>query len=111
MGIKKYRPLTPGLRFKTGLTFEEITKKTPEKALTSGKPKNAGRGAGGRISVLCKGGGHKRRYRIVDFRWGQDRDSRERSPLSSTTPTAAPSSPSSFTRTGRTSTHSRRSLQ
>ncbi len=68
MAIKKYRPLTPGLRFKTGLTFEEITKKTPEKALTSGKPKNAGRGAGGRISVRRKGGGHKRRYRIIDFR-------------------------------------------
>jgi large subunit ribosomal protein L2 len=68
MAIKKYRPLTPGLRFKTGLTFEEITKKTPEKALTSGKPKNAGRGAGGRISVRRKGGGHKRRYRVIDFR-------------------------------------------
>jgi large subunit ribosomal protein L2 len=68
MAIKKYRPLTPGLRFKTSLTFEEITKKTPEKALTSGKPKNAGRGAGGRISVRRKGGGHKRRYRIIDFR-------------------------------------------
>ncbi|HVO38115.1 MAG TPA: 50S ribosomal protein L2 [Spirochaetia bacterium] len=68
MPIKKYRPLTPGQRFKTSLTFEEITKKSPEKALTSGKPKNAGRGAGGRISVRRKGGGHKRRYRIVDFR-------------------------------------------
>jgi large subunit ribosomal protein L2 len=68
MAIKKYRPLTPGLRFKTSLTFEEITKKRPEKALTSGKPKNAGRGAGGRISVRRKGGGHKRRYRIIDFR-------------------------------------------
>jgi large subunit ribosomal protein L2 len=68
VGIKKYRPLTPGLRFKTSLTFNEITKKTPEKALSKGKPKNAGRGAGGRISVRRKGGGHKRRYRQVDFR-------------------------------------------
>jgi large subunit ribosomal protein L2 len=51
MGIKKYRPLTPGLRFKTSLTFEEVTKKHPEKALTKGKPKHAGRGAGGRISA------------------------------------------------------------
>ena len=68
MAIKKFRPLTPGLRFKTSLTFEEITKKTPEKALTSGKPKNAGRGAGGRISVRRKGGGHKRKYRVIDFR-------------------------------------------
>ena len=71
MAIKKYRPLTPGLRFKTGLTFEEITKKHPEKALTKGKPKNAGRGAGGRISVRRKGGGHKRAYRQIDFRRGK----------------------------------------
>jgi large subunit ribosomal protein L2 len=68
MGIKKYRPLTPGLRFKTGLTFDEITKKKPEKALTKGKSKHAGRGAGGRISVRRKGGGHKRAYRQIDFR-------------------------------------------
>lgn len=68
MGIKKYRPLTPGLRFKTSLTFEEVTKKKPEKALTKGKPKNAGRGAGGRISVRRKGGGHKKAYRQIDFR-------------------------------------------
>jgi large subunit ribosomal protein L2 len=68
MPIKKYRPLTPALRFKTGLTYEEITKKEPEKALTKGKPKNAGRGAGGRISVRRKGGGHKRAYRQIDFR-------------------------------------------
>jgi large subunit ribosomal protein L2 len=68
MGIKKYRPLTPGLRFKTGLTFEEITKSEPEKALTKGKNKHAGRGAGGRISVRRKGGGHKKKYRQIDFR-------------------------------------------
>jgi len=68
MPIKKYRPLTPALRFKTGLTYEEITKKSPEKALTKGKPSNAGRGAGGRISVRRKGGGHKRAYRQIDFR-------------------------------------------
>jgi large subunit ribosomal protein L2 len=68
MAIKKYRPLTPALRFKTSLTYEEITKKTPEKALTKGKPSNAGRGAGGRISVRRKGGGHKRAYRQIDFK-------------------------------------------
>ena len=68
MAIKKYRPLTPALRFKTSLTFEEITKKRPEKALTKGKPSNAGRGAGGRISVRRKGNGHKRSYRKIDFR-------------------------------------------
>jgi large subunit ribosomal protein L2 len=68
MAIKKYRPLTPSLRYKTGLTFEEITKKSPEKALTKGKSKHAGRGAGGRISVRRKGGGHKKAYRQIDFR-------------------------------------------
>jgi large subunit ribosomal protein L2 len=68
MAIKKYRPLTPALRFKTSLTYEEITKKHPEKALTKGKPSNAGRGAGGRISVRRKGGGHKRAYRQIDFK-------------------------------------------
>ncbi len=68
MGIKKYRPLTPGQRFKTSLTFEEVTKKHPERSLSRGKPKNAGRGAGGRISVRRKGGGHKRKYRDIDFR-------------------------------------------
>jgi large subunit ribosomal protein L2 len=68
MGIRKYRPLTPGLRFKTGLTFEEVTKTTPEKSLTTGKNKKAGRGAGGRISVRRRGGGHKRKYRQIDFR-------------------------------------------
>jgi len=68
MGIKKYRPLTPSLRYKTSLTFDEITKKKPEKALTKGKPKHAGRGAGGRISVRRKGGGHKRAYRQIDFK-------------------------------------------
>ena len=68
MAIKKYRPLTPSLRFKTGLTYEEITKTGPEKALTKGKSKHAGRGAGGRISVRRKGGGHKRAYRQIDFK-------------------------------------------
>lgn len=68
MGIKSYRPLTPGQRFKTGLSFEEITRTRPEKSLVRGLSKHAGRGAGGRIAVRRKGGGHKRRYRSIDFR-------------------------------------------
>ncbi len=68
MGIKKYKPITSGMRFKTGLTFEEITKEKPEKALTKGKAKKAGRDTFGRISVRRRGGGHKRKYRIIDFR-------------------------------------------
>lgn len=68
MGIKKYKPRTPSLRYKTSLTFDEITTKDSEKSLTSGLSKNAGRGAGGRISVRRRGGGHKRKYRVIDFK-------------------------------------------
>jgi len=68
VGIKKYRPLTPTLRYKTGLTFTELTKKEPERSLVSGKKSKAGRGAGGRISVRRRGGGHKQKLRLVDFR-------------------------------------------
>jgi large subunit ribosomal protein L2 len=68
VGIKSYRPLTPGQRFKTGLTFEEVTRDRPEKSLTKGGKQKAGRGAGGRISVRRKGGGHKQNYRRIDFR-------------------------------------------
>ncbi|MCK5006012.1 MAG: 50S ribosomal protein L2 [Spirochaetia bacterium] len=68
MAIKKYRPITAGMRYKTGLTFEELTTDRPHKGLTKGKSSKAGRGGGGRISVRRKGGGHKRRYRAIDFK-------------------------------------------
>ncbi len=68
MGIKKYNPRTPSLRYKTTLTFEELTTSESEKRLTKGISKHAGRGAGGRISVRRRGGGHKRKYREIDFR-------------------------------------------
>lgn len=68
MGIKKYNPRTPSLRYKTGLTFDEITKTESEKSLTKGLTFKAGRGAGGRISVRRRGGGHKRKYRVIDFK-------------------------------------------
>ena len=68
MGIKSYKPRTMSLRFKTGLTFEELTRRHPEKSLTEGRSEKAGRGAGGRISVRRRGSGHKKRYRIVDFK-------------------------------------------
>ena len=67
MAIKKYNPRTTSLRFKTGLTFEEITQQNPEKSLTKGLPFKAGRGAKGRISVRRRGGRHKRNYREIDF--------------------------------------------
>jgi large subunit ribosomal protein L2 len=68
MGIKTYRPTSPGIRKKTTLTFEEITKSKPEKSLTKGLPFKAGRGAGGRVSSWHRGGQHKRLYRVIDFR-------------------------------------------
>ncbi len=68
VAIKNYNPYTSTTRFKTVLRYDEVTRTEPEKALTSGKSKHAGRGAGGRISVRRRGGGHKQRYREIDFR-------------------------------------------
>ncbi len=68
MGIKKYKPTTPGLRGMTVSTFEEITATTPEKSLTVALKKNAGRNNRGSISVRHRGGGNRRRYRIIDFK-------------------------------------------
>lgn len=68
MAIKSYKPITPGMRYKTGLTFEELTTDRPYKKLAKGKSSRAGRGGNGRISVRRKGGGHKRKYRIIDFK-------------------------------------------
>ena len=68
MGIRKYKPTTPGLRGMTVSTFEEVTKSTPEKSLLSKKNKMAGRNSNGRITVRHRGGGSKNKYRIVDFK-------------------------------------------
>lgn len=68
MGIKKFRPVTPSRREMTVLTFDEITKQEPEKSLTTSLKKKAGRNANGRITVRHRGGGHKRLYRIIDFK-------------------------------------------
>ena len=68
MGIKIYKPVTPGLRGMTGSTFEEITKTKPEKNLTIFKSKKAGRNVYGRITVRHRGGGHKQKVRVVDFK-------------------------------------------
>lgn len=68
MGIKNYKPMTAGTRFKTSLDFSELTKNNPEKKLSKGLNSKGGRGAGGRISVRRRGGGHKRKYRIIDFK-------------------------------------------
>lgn len=72
MGIKKYKPTTPGRRGMTTLTFDEITATKPERSLTESLSKNAGRNNNGRITTRHKGGGHKRQYRIIDFKRNKD---------------------------------------
>lgn len=68
MPIKQYKPTSPGRRGMSGYTFEEITKKRPEKSLTQPKKQKAGRNNQGRITVRHRGGGHKRLLRIIDFK-------------------------------------------
>ncbi|MDN5293887.1 MAG: large subunit ribosomal protein [Eubacteriales bacterium] len=72
MGIKKYKPTSPGIRFVTVSTFEEITTDEPEKSLLEPLKKRAGRNNQGRITVRHRGGGHKRMYRIIDFKRNKD---------------------------------------
>ncbi len=68
MGIRTIKPTTPGNRFATRPDFSEITKNTPEKSLTEAKRKTGGRNNQGRITTRHRGGGHKQRYRIIDFK-------------------------------------------
>ncbi len=72
MGIKHYRAYTPSTRNMTVSTFEEVTKKTPEKSLLATKKKNAGRNSYGRITVRHQGGGNRQKYRIIDFKRKKD---------------------------------------
>jgi len=68
MGIKSYRPRTAGLRHRTSLTYEELTGDRPHKPLLDMLPKSGGRNNKGRLASRHRGGGHKKMYRIVDFR-------------------------------------------
>ena len=72
MPIKSFKPKTPSQRFKTVSTFEEVTKTKPEKSLLLPMRKKGGRNSFGRITVRRRGGGHKRQYRIVDFKRNKD---------------------------------------
>jgi ribosomal protein L2, bacterial/organellar len=72
MAIKKYKPTTPGRRGMTTLSFEELTTNKPEKSLLEPLPKNSGRNNTGRITTRHQGGGHKRQYRIIDFKRNKD---------------------------------------
>jgi len=68
MGVKTYRPTTSSLRHRTGLTYEELTTSEPYKPLVRPLKKSGGRDSRGRISIRFRGGGHKRSYRIIDFK-------------------------------------------
>ena len=68
MAVKKVKPTSPGRRFQGYSTFEELTRKTPEKRLLKSLKKSGGRNVNGRITCRHRGGGHKRHYRIIDFK-------------------------------------------
>ena len=72
MAVKKYKPTSPGRRFMAVSSFEEITKKAPEKSLTEPLKKTGGRNNNGRITTRHQGGGHKRQYRVIDFKRVKD---------------------------------------
>lgn len=72
MAVKKFKPTSPGKRFVTVSDFKEITTDTPEKSLTEPLKSKAGRNNKGRITVRHRGGGHKRLYRIIDFKRNKD---------------------------------------
>ena len=68
MGIRKYKPTTPGRRGSSVADFVEVTRSTPEKSLLRPLPKKGGRNSNGRVTTRHQGGGHKRQYRVIDFR-------------------------------------------
>ncbi len=72
MPVKSFKPVTPTQRFKTVSTFEEVTKQKPEKKLTKSLKKSGGRNNKGRITMRRRGGGHKRLYRVIDFKRNKD---------------------------------------
>ena len=68
MGVRNLKPVTPGSRFASRSDFSEVTADKPEKSLTVALRKKGGRNNTGRITVRRRGGGHKRRYRIIDYK-------------------------------------------
>ncbi|MDI6774731.1 MAG: 50S ribosomal protein L2 [Verrucomicrobiota bacterium] len=68
MPLKSYRPTTPSCRYVTTLTFEELTRKPPEKSLLKGWKRTGGRNSSGCVTTRHRGGGHKRKYRVIDFK-------------------------------------------
>jgi large subunit ribosomal protein L2 len=72
MGVKTFKPTSPGRRFRTGLDFEELSRVAPQRALLVPLTRSSGRNANGRITSRHRGGGHKRRYRLIDFQRRKD---------------------------------------
>ena len=72
MPVRRFKPTSPGRRFMTVSDFAEVTKSKPEKALTEKLTKKGGRNNNGRITTRHQGGGHKRRYRVIDFKRRKD---------------------------------------
>ncbi|MGV8082157.1 MAG: 50S ribosomal protein L2 [Coriobacteriia bacterium] len=72
MGLKQYKPTSPGRRFQTVSDFKEITSTTPEKSLLEPLPKKGGRNNNGRVTTRHQGGAHKRQYRVIDFKRKKD---------------------------------------
>jgi large subunit ribosomal protein L2 len=72
MGIRKLNPTTPGQRFMSVSDFKEVTKSTPEKSLVKGKHRSGGRNNSGKMTMRYLGGGHKQRYRVIDFKREKD---------------------------------------
>jgi len=68
MALKKFNPVTPGLRFRVGLDFQEVTTNIPEKSLLAPLKRSGGRNDAGRMTMRYIGGGHKKRYRLIDFK-------------------------------------------
>jgi large subunit ribosomal protein L2 len=72
MAVKKFKPISPGTRFRVGNSYEELTASRPEKSLIESIKKSGGRNADGKMTMRHKGGGHKRRYRVID--WKRDKE-------------------------------------
>jgi large subunit ribosomal protein L2 len=72
MAVKKFKPISPGTRFRVGNSFEEVTTNKPERSLLEPIKKSGGRNADGKMTMRHKGGGHKRRYRVID--WKRDKE-------------------------------------
>ena len=68
MAVRKLKPITPGQRHRIKLSYDTITTSTPEKSLIKGKGKTGGRNSRGKMTIKHVGGGHKRRYRLIDFK-------------------------------------------